>query len=375
MRWMSSPVFQKYFMPGFVFQSVVIAGGYGTGRELVEYFLKFGPLGGLLGMLAVTTVIWSCMLALSFEFARISRAYDYRSFFQNLLGRYWVVFEVLYFILLCIVLAVIGSAAGVLLRDNFHLPYIVGVALSMAFIGFLAFKGSRLIANFLSSWSIVLYLAFGAFLCVSIIKFGPTIQDRFSDALILPSWTLGGFKYALYNIAVIPAVLFCVRGIETRKEAISAGLLGGLIGIFPGLLLYIAIVSFYPSVLPEEVPVVFVLKHMGFPLLLMLFQIVLFGALITTGIGFIHAVNERIYAARLMKGKEFPRWQRPLVALGLLCLGMSLSNLGLINLISKGYGTISWGFFVVYVIPIATCGLTKIVREKRSHREKWPVTR
>jgi len=291
MRWMSSPVFQKYFMPGFVFQSVVIAGGYGTGRELVEYFLKFGPLGGLLGMLAVTTVIWSCMLALSFEFARISRAYDYRSFFKNLLGRYWIVFEVLYFILLCIVLAVIGSAAGVLLRDNFHLPYIVGVAFSMAFIGFLAFKGSGLIVKFLSSWSIVLYLAFGAFLCVSIIKFGPTIQDRFSDALILPSWTLGGFKYALYNIAVIPAVLFCVKGIETRKEAISAGLLGGLIGIFPGLLLYIALVSFYPSVLPEEVPVVFVLQHMGFPLLLILFQIVLVSATGSASMNLIKAAS------------------------------------------------------------------------------------
>jgi len=372
MRWMSSPVFQKYFMPGFIFQSVVIAGGYGTGRELVEYFLSSGPLGGLLGMLTVTTVIWSCMLALSFEFSRIFRAYDYRSFFQNLLGRYWIVFEILYFILLCIILAVIGSAAGVLIRDNFHLPYLVGVAITMVLIGFLAFKGSLVIVKFLSSWSIVLYLAFGAFLCVSIIKFGPSIQDRFSEALIIPSWTLGGFKYALYNIAVIPAVLFCVKGIETRKEAISAGLLGGLIGIFPGLLLYVAIVSFYPSVLPEEVPVVFVLQHMGSPLLLILFQIVLFGALITTGIGFIHSVNERIYTAQRMKGKEFPRWQRPLVAFGLLCLGMSLSTLGLINLIAKGYGTISWGFFIVYVIPIATYGLVKIVREKRSHREISP---
>ena len=369
MKWMNSPFFQKYLMPGFVFQSVVIAGGYGTGRELVEYFLAFGPLGGLLGMLTVTTVIWSCLLALSFEFARISQAYDYRSFFQNLLGQYAFVFEILYFILLCIVLAVIGSAAGVLLRDNFHLPYLVSVALTMTLIGFLAFKGSHLIVRFLSTWSIVLYLAFSAFLIVSLLKFGPTIQDRFSEALIIPRWPRGGFKYALYNIAVIPAVLFCVKGIETRKEAISAGLLGGVIGIFPGLLLYIAIVSFYPSVLPEEVPVVFVLQHMGLPLLLILFQIVLFGALITTGIGFIHSVNERIYTARLMKGNEFPRWQRPIVAVGLLCLGMSLSTLGLVNLIAKGYGTISWGFLVVYVIPIATYGLAKIVREKRSHHE------
>jgi uncharacterized membrane protein YkvI len=369
MRWMSSLLFKKYLMPGFVFQSVVIAGGYGTGRELVEYFLNFGPLGGLLGMLAVTTVIWSCMLALSFEFARISQAYDYRSFFQNLLGQYWFAFEILYFILLCIVLAVIGSAAGVLLRDNFHIPYLVAVIITMTLIGFLAFKGTHLIARFLSSWSIVLYFAFGTFLFVSLLKFGPTIQKQFSEALILPRWTLGGFKYAFYNIAVIPAVLFCINGIETRKEAITAGLLGGMIGIFPGLLLYIAVVSSYPSVLPVEMPVVFVLQRAGFPPLLILFQIVLFGALITTGIGFIHAVNERIYTSRLEEGKEFPRWQRPLVAVGLLSTGMILSTFGLINLIAKGYGTISWGFFAIYVIPITTIGLAKIMREKRSHRE------
>lgn len=59
-------------------------------------------------------------------------------------------------------------------------------------------------------------------------------------------------------------------------------------------------------------PVVFVLQHMGLPLLSIIFQIVLFGVLITTGIGFIHAVNDRIYTAQLTKGNEFPRTQ-PLV--------------------------------------------------------------
>ena len=42
--------FQIYLVPGIVFQSMVIAGGYGTGRELVEYFLQFGPKAGLLGL-------------------------------------------------------------------------------------------------------------------------------------------------------------------------------------------------------------------------------------------------------------------------------------------------------------------------------------
>ena len=47
---------EGYFLPGFLFQSVVIAGGYGTGRELVEFFLTQGPLGGLLALQAALSM-------------------------------------------------------------------------------------------------------------------------------------------------------------------------------------------------------------------------------------------------------------------------------------------------------------------------------
>lgn len=40
-------VVEVYLIPGAVFQSIVVAGGYGTGRELVEYFTRFGVGGGL----------------------------------------------------------------------------------------------------------------------------------------------------------------------------------------------------------------------------------------------------------------------------------------------------------------------------------------
>ena len=94
--------FRKYLLPGFVFQSVIIGGGYGTGRELVQYFLQYGPLGGLLGMV-ITTVMWSVFLALTFEFARCFRAYDYRGFFKELLGPGWLAFEIIYIVYLLIV--------------------------------------------------------------------------------------------------------------------------------------------------------------------------------------------------------------------------------------------------------------------------------
>ncbi len=79
--------FRRYLLPGFVFQSIIIAGGYGTGRELVEFFLRFGTLGGLLGMLLPAMVVVSITCAIAFELARLSGCYDYRSFLRQLLGR------------------------------------------------------------------------------------------------------------------------------------------------------------------------------------------------------------------------------------------------------------------------------------------------
>ena len=362
MSFIKTPAFKKYFLPGFVFQSVVIGGGYGTGRELVEYFLKYGPVKGLLGLVFVTAIMWSISLAVFFECVRVLKAYDYRSFFSQILGRFWVIFEVLYVIAMLIVLAVVGSAAGVLLRDNFGIPYFGGVLLMFLAIGFHTFKGSEHIEKFLAAWSIVLYAVYGIIFVTAFVKFGSLILNNFSAGESSPGWFQGGFKYAVYNFQNIPAVMFCLIHIKTRKEACGAGLIAGLIGIFPGLLFYIAVVSQYPAVLQAEIPVVYLLDQIGITVLLIVFQIVLFGTLVETGTGFIHAINERIHSVYQADGKEFPRALRPVIAVIMLSISTAISSFGIISLIAKGYGALSWGFFAVFVLPLFTIGLYKIMK-------------
>src|SRR3546814_3407904 len=80
--------FQRFLLPGFALKAVIIGGGYATGRELAEYFVPSGPWGGLAAML-LATLIWSVVAALTFALARKMRAYDYRSFFEGLLGPAW----------------------------------------------------------------------------------------------------------------------------------------------------------------------------------------------------------------------------------------------------------------------------------------------
>ncbi len=118
----NSRFFRVYIVPGAVFQSVMVGGGYGTGREIVEYFTSYGALGGLLG-LGIAFASLALVLALTFEFSRLFRVYDYRNFFKRLLGRGWVTFEVLIILQFLLVLAVLASAAGNILSDNFGMPY------------------------------------------------------------------------------------------------------------------------------------------------------------------------------------------------------------------------------------------------------------
>ena len=42
--------FGKFVLPGIILQSVMIGGGYATGREIVEYGAKYGALGWLSGL-------------------------------------------------------------------------------------------------------------------------------------------------------------------------------------------------------------------------------------------------------------------------------------------------------------------------------------
>jgi len=362
---MSAATFRKYVMPGLIFQGVLIGGGYGTGREIVEYFMQFGPVGGILGLFAVTLPVWVVILAATFEFARLFETYDYRSLLMNLLGRFWVSFELFYVTLLVIVLAVVGSAAGVLLRDFFGIPYLVGVVAMLGAVGFLTFKGSGLIEKSFSVWSILIYVVYLSFLVVSVLRFGDDIGSSLTSGEVHPGWALGGFKYGLYNMCVIPAILFCVRHIETRREAISAGVIAAVTGLLPAFFFYLAILGQYPDVVTQEIPAVYVLERARVPALLVVFVVMLFGTLIQTGTGFIHGVNERIQHTLAARGKEFPDWQRPVIAIALLVLSLGLAKFGIITLVAQGYGLISWGIFVIYFVPLVTIGLYKIIRQSR----------
>ena len=356
---LDAPFFRKTLLPGFVFQSIVIGGGYGTGRELVEFFLKFGPLGGLLGMV-LSTAIWSAVCLVSFELARRTRSYDYRTFTRQLLHRWWFLYEICYLVMMLLGLAVIAAASGSIVEAVFSLPYHAGVIGIMACVGFLVFKGTAVIEKSFALWSFVLYAIYLVFLAWGLSQlFG---DKPWPSLEIKPGWFLAGVKYAGYNMVAIPALLFCIRHIERRREAVGAGILVGPIGMIPAFFFYLAMVTQYPAVVDQTVPANFLLEALGSTAFQVVFQVVLLGTLIESGTGMIHAFNERVAGVLAERRAVMPAALRPAVALLLLVAAALIAQLGLIDLVAKGYGTATWGVILCYVLPVLTIGVWKIWR-------------
>ncbi len=355
--------YKKYLLPGFIAQSVLIAGGYGTGRELVEYFGQYGPTGGLMGM-GLTFVLWAALFAISFEFARVFKAYDYRTFFERLIGKGWIIYEIAFVVLLCLIMGVVGAASGSILRDSFGLPPIVGSGIFLVCVAYLTYSGSKTIEVALSLWSYLLYAVFIVFLILGFTHFGEAISANFAAGTVKEGWQMGGFKYAFYNIAVTSTVLFSLNYLESRKEAILSGIAAALICIIPAVFFYVVMIGFYPDVLSMEIPSNGIIAKLGVKFLLPVWLIVLFGTMIETGVGFFHSINERINATLIEKrGKGMSNLARGAVGALLSIMGLLISNFGLIGLIAQGYGTISWVFFILQGVGLFTIGIYKIATQ------------
>ena len=376
----------RYLVPGFIFQSVVIGGGYGTGNEIAQYFGIHGMTYGLIGML-VTLIVWAVIAAATFEFCRNFKTYDYNSMSTKLLGPVGYLYEVCYIILMLIVLGVINATASSMINDLTGWSGWAGIAILSLGIIYLILRGTETIEKVLSFWSYVLYIVYAIFMVMCFVKFGPAIKAAFNagagnytadvvasgetvtsvvGGMSLGSAIVDGFKYSFYNLGIVPAVLYTVRECETRKQAITCGILTGVIGVVPAVLLLLAM----GGALPEAVynatnngtAVSAIFSKLDMRWLYIIFEIVLFGTLIETGSGFIKAVDDRIEIASSKVGESTPTWVRPVVAIGLTLMGVAVSTFGLTGLIAKGYGTICWGFLIVYVIPMLTIGVYKIAK-------------
>ena len=356
--------FGHWLLPGLAFKAAVIGGGYATGREIAEFFLPAGPWGGLFG-LTLATAIWSGMCVLTFLFARATGARDYRSFFQALLGRGWIAFELAYAFFVVLVLAVFGAAAGEIGHAVFGAPRFAGMLALLTGVTLFAAFGNRLVEQLFAWVSILLYGVYGLFLVLALTTFGHDIGAAFSvPALVGADAIAGGATYAGYNIIGAVVILPVTRHLLSDRDAVTAGLIAGPLAMIPAFVFFVCMCAYAPEIGGAALPSDVLLAKLDLPVFRLLFQAMVFAALLESGTGAVHAINERVAGAvQARLGRTFGVRARAACAVALLVFCMVLAErIGLVGLIAGGYRLLAYALIALYVAPLATIGLLRLTR-------------
>jgi uncharacterized membrane protein YkvI len=357
--------FQRFFLPGLAFKAVVIGGGYATGRELAEFFIASGPWGGVKAM-ALGMLIWSAICVTTFLFSRASGARDYSSFVRALLGPGWIAFEAAYVLFVVLVLAVFGAAAGAIGAATLGAPTLVGTLVLMTAIALVTAYGNASVERLFTYVSFLLYGVYVLFVIFSLTHFGARIAEGFARPAQSQGWIAGGAAYASYNVIGAVVILPVLRHLTSNRDAVVAGVIAGPLAMLPALMFFTCMMAFYPQIASATLPSDYLLQRLDLPAFRYLFQLMIFAALLESGTGFVHAVNERIgHAWRRRRGTELGRAARLACALGMLIFCMLLAeHFGLVTLIARGYRLFAAVVLLVFVLPLFTVGIFRLATGK-----------
>ncbi|MFB6299096.1 MAG: hypothetical protein ABEH65_02430 [Halobacteriales archaeon] len=376
--------FGSIILPAIILQSVLIGGGYATGREVVAYGAKFGSAG----LLAIGA-IWlgfTVMSILVFEFSRIFETYDYKEYVKNIIWKGWPLFDVLFAVMATVVIAVMASAAGNIMEQTVGIPYFAGIVGIIIIVAALTYFGASLIERFKTAGTAFLYAAYILFGFIVLSSVWGDVTATFAAAdtsyvtdASLPAVLSSGALYVGYNLAIFPAVFFALHRQESRKETVTSGILAGVMMTAPYLLTYLCLMGFYPqeSVMGASVPWLPMLRSVAGPAVIAFYGIVIGWTLVETAVGAIHAIIDRIDAdiermemGRFADADGLTRIQSGLLGGGILVVATLLSRFGIIALVAQGYTIMAYFFIALFAVPTLTIGIVRIVNPDWKH-EFW----
>lgn len=359
----------RYFIPGFVLMSVMIGGGFATGREIVQYGGRFGSQGWLVGLAIAIGFSILCMIA--FEVARLYKAYDYRTHLKVYAGPLTYLFDLIFFVLALLVMAVMASATGNILETTLGLPYYVGVTVIIVISGLLSFFGKAVVEKFAVAGALALYVGYILFAILAIAGRTDNIARVFAEGDVsfmgAPSstWALiwVGLVYVGYNVQPISTAFFTAERLNSRKDALISGFIAGFIILIPWALTYVALMAYYPSaeIMGATVPWLYMMMDVH-PAVVLAFGIVAGWTLIATTVGVMNAMTNRIDAQLIEKKKPpLKASTRTVITLAYLVGAVIMARIGIIALVDKGYSAMSYGMMISFMLPLVTVGLYKIV--------------
>lgn len=315
----------------------------------------------------VIAVSYSAILFLCFELARLYRVYEYRGLSRTILGKGWVLYEILILLGMLIALAICTSAADAIAVDHFDLPQFTGGIGLLLLVTVLNYFGRNMVEKSMLVAVILLGLVF-IFLFYRVLG---TLGEQITAAFKISepariSAIKSGLVYALGSGGFIPVILYCARDLKTRAEVAMASAFSGFLIMIPALFLHLAFITAGSKIVDETLPAYWLVETVTSGTFLNIYVVVIFLMVALTGVGLLHGFIERIDQWRTEKGAPLSNLGHSFTAGSALLLSSAFSSIGIVALILRAYSFLSIAFLIIFFLPLFTIGTYKIVKQPLS---------
>ncbi len=340
--------------------------GFATGSQGLIYYVRFGASVIVANLLAVT--IMGIFAYSVWDFCRIYKTYDYRSFYNKLYAPYdnifATAFELIYLTQMTMAMGGVFAGGGELISNILGVPFLVGAVIITFVVFITTVYGVDLLVKAASFLSTLLIIVLTIITLAGIMAKWDVIKSILVFGYSEVTWgaaLLSAVTYASFQCTLVGATTSITQGITSNKEAKLSAVFGFLFNGVMMIMISVMMLGYTPDILDQVLPVFYVITDLNIPFLRVAYSAMLLLAFITTGITLVFSIISRFekYGSKLIPELGTRRKVFTFIYI-LICYAVSLA--GLPAIVQKGYGAV--GYIAIPLVMIPTIVVSYIKRKK-----------
>lgn len=371
--------FALAFSVGSVLFSAHAGGGFATGNQANTYYVGLGwlgPISAVIAMLLLTLTMREAMIMYNSRGLK-----SHKELFETLyhpLDKCYVLFEVFFYIMVLMAVAAAISGAASALNQYFGLNYYIGIVIVGALVLLLTIFGADLVRKVSTYMGIAILVTAITIYTIGIFKSKTLFTVMSADFSAvgfknIPKAILNAFTYAGFQCVTLPTMIACGTPLKGKKDCSKSmwiSFVMNSVALVLSVFMLMSWKSYYSSVEGgSTIPTLTVCTEMGMKWLTVIYGICLLLCLISTGVTTTFGFVARFENHKVFKKIKSQRVRSAVVSAFIIILSMTISLVGLTNIIKYGYGYCGYLAIAIVVVPFLTVGVYKNRKYTKEHPE------
>lgn len=371
--------FALVFSVGSVLFSAHAGGGFATGNQANTYYVGLGwlgPISAVIAMLLLTLTMREAMIMYNSRGLR-----SHKELFETLyhpLDKCYILFEVFFYIMVLMAVAAAISGAASALNQYFGLNYYIGIVIVGALVLLLTIFGADLVRKVSTYMGIAILVTAITIYTIGIFKSKMLFTVMSADFSAvgfknIPKAILNAFTYAGFQCVTLPTMIACgtpLKGKKNCSKSMRISFVMNSVALVLSVFMLMSWKGYYSSVEGgSTIPTLTVCTEMGMKWLTVIYGICLLLCLISTGVTTTFGFVARFENHKVFRKIKSQRVRSAVVSAFIIILSMTISLVGLTNIIKYGYGYCGYLAIAIVVVPFLTVGVYKNRKYIKEHPE------